>query len=97
MFAGFDLNVDLDGYSDYVRYGRELHNQNKKIVKSRLDSFKDEGGKLIAERIVAEWFPSVDADIFLSHSHKDEDGIIGLSGWLHEKFGLSCFIDSCIW
>lgn len=97
MFAGFDLNVDLNSYASYVPYGRELHNKNKRIVKSRLDSFKGEDDKLIAERIVAEWFPSVDADIFLSHSHKDEDGIIGLSGWLHEKFGVSCFIDSCIW
>lgn len=98
MFAGFDVNVDLEAYKGYAAYGREIHDENKKIVETKLDSFKDLNGKLIGDKIVADWFPPIiDADIFLSHSHKDEEGIVGLSGWLHKEFGVRCFIDSCIW
>ncbi|WP_178110352.1 hypothetical protein [Pseudomonas sp. FSL R10-1339] len=97
MFKGFDVNVGLSNYSQYVTYGRELHEKNRTLVESRLDSFKGKDGKLIATSIVAEWFPKVTADVFLSHSHRDEEEIIGLSGWLHKEFGLTSFIDSCIW
>jgi len=44
-----------------------------------------------------DWFPSVKADVFISHSHKDEDLAIGLAGWLKNKLGISSFIDSCVW
>lgn len=97
MYLGFNLNVDLEFYDDYFRIGKRLHDENKKIVKDTLDSFKSENGKLKAEKIIAEWFPPISADVFLSHSHKDEPGIIALAGWLNHKFGLSCFIDSSLW
>lgn len=43
------------------------------------------------------WFPKINADIFLSHSHKDEKLIIAFAGWLKDTFNLDVFIDSCIW
>lgn len=97
MHAGFDLSVDLSFCANYYTHGKTLHDEHKRKVKSTLDSFKNPKGGLFAEKIVAEWFPSMSADVFLSHSHRDEPEIIALSGWLHEKFGLSCFIDSSIW
>ena len=97
MYKGFNLNIESTYFSEYVDYGRKLHNDNKKLVKSKLDSFVGQDGELIASKIIAEWFPAIEADIFLSHSHKDEASVLGLSGWLHENFGLTSFIDSCIW
>ncbi|MDR6913220.1 hypothetical protein J2X66_000067 [Pseudomonas sp. 3296] len=98
MFAGFDLTVDLENFEAYVNHGRSIQNAHKKSFESKLDSFKDADGVLEADKIIEEWFPPVeDAQVFLSHSHKDEEGIIGLSGWLNAKLGLNCFIDSCIW
>jgi len=47
--------------------------------------------------MIANWFPAIETDVFLSHSHKDADLAIGLSGWLNIEFGLTSFIDSCIW
>ncbi|MDX1956930.1 MAG: hypothetical protein SFU98_00055 [Leptospiraceae bacterium] len=44
-----------------------------------------------------EWFPQINSDIFISHSHRDEKLAITFAGWLNAKFGLKCFIDSCIW
>ena len=45
----------------------------------------------------ANWFPQIKADIFISHSHKDEDLALALAGWLKVSFGLTAFIDSCVW
>ncbi|MCA8100987.1 hypothetical protein [Burkholderia contaminans] len=100
MYRGF--NVDMDGFDldDLVKYekaGREVHSKNKAAIRSKLDSFKDKKGDLLASEIVADWFPLTDADVFLSHSHKDSNLVIQISGWLREKFGLTSFIDSCIW
>lgn len=36
-------------------------------------------------------------DVFLSHSHNDEDEALALAGYLKEKLGLSSFIDSHFW
>lgn len=43
------------------------------------------------------WFPKIDADIFLSHSHADEDLVVAFAGWLKHVFDLKVFVDSCIW
>lgn len=45
----------------------------------------------------ANWFPQIKADIFISHSHKDWELALALAGWLRETFGLTAFIDSCVW
>ena len=45
----------------------------------------------------ANWFPQIKADIFISHSHKDKGLALALAGWLEETFGLTAFIDSCVW
>lgn len=47
--------------------------------------------------IKGNWFPTYRADVFISHSHKDEEKVIALAGWLNEKFDLNVFIDSCVW
>ncbi|MBP0952623.1 hypothetical protein JTA33_19495 [Pseudomonas sp. 20GA0080] len=97
MHAGFDLDVDFSICAHYYAYGKAIHDQHKRTVNDTLESFKNPKGGLFAEKIVAEWFPLVSADIFLSHSHSDEENITALSGWLYETFGLTCFIDSSIW
>lgn len=75
-------------------------NRLKEIQKSIIDDlneFTDLDGELQAEKIINNWFPNIDADIFISHSHKDNELILGLSGWLKEEFGLTTFIDSVVW
>lgn len=39
----------------------------------------------------------IDADVFLSHSHKDEKTAIAFAGFLKKEFELNTFIDSCVW
>ncbi|MDP9514742.1 hypothetical protein [Pseudomonas protegens] len=97
MYKSFNVSIDSDDFNDFLHAGQELHKNNKRIVCDTLDGFKGDDDKLVASKIVAEWFPEVQADVFLSHSHKDENSVIALSGWLKEEFGLTSFIDSCIW
>ena len=53
-------------------------------------------GELKASEIEKDWFPEIKADVFWSHSHKDEKDVIALAGFLN-NLGLTTFIDSCVW
>lgn len=103
MYRGYKVDLaDLDtseylDIANYIDAGRALHKSNKAQVKEKLDSFEDRNGNLIASQIIAGWFPPIKADVFLSHSHKDEDMVFGLSGFLFQRFQITSFVDSGIW
>ncbi len=96
MFAGFNLNTSND-YSSYYNYGKEIFNKNRKEIKKEIDSFVLYDGTIDGTKMQENWFPQIKADIFISHSHKDEKKAIELAGWLYFRFNLSVFIDSCVW
>lgn len=95
MHSRFKLNLDYD-FSSFYDKGKRLYDHNCASVKRSLDSFL-EGGRLNGNQLQEHWFPQINADIFLSHSHKDEELAIGLAGWLKQEFNLDLFIDSCVW
>lgn len=97
MYKGFNLKIEENDFSKYVSTGNEINNENINYASTFLEKFKNKNGDLVADLIMKDWFPPVDVKVFLSHSHKDENLAIGLSGYLFEKFGLRSFIDSCIW
>jgi len=85
--------------------------KSSNVTKEEIQSFKkrkesafielknyllDEKNLLSAELIQEHLFPEVEADIFLSHAHADEDKVIALAICL-EKIGFKTFVDSCIW
>jgi len=74
-----------------------MFQQNYPTIKSKLDSFTHKDGSINATLVQEEWFPTIDADIFISHAHEETELALGLSGWLHGTFGLTCFIDSTVW
>jgi len=76
-------------YEGYTMYEKQ---QNNNIL-----SFKDEKGYLRADVIQANWFPLIDVDVFISHSHNDLELAIAFSLWLKDSFGISSFVDSCVW
>lgn len=96
MFRGF--NLELDWYDeDEYKNGLILYSNHKRQVKSTLDDFLLEDGSLNGSLMQLDWFPQIDADIFISHSHGDRKKAIALASWLNRNFGLTAFIDSCIW
>lgn len=98
MVTGYNLCLDRDekDFQNYIDIGKKHLNEQKAKTKDCLQEYIKNG---IADgtQIEKDWFPQIEADIFLSHSHEDEELALGLAGWLNKTFGLKCFIDSCVW
>ena len=102
MFKAFQLDFstfDLKTLQVYFDEGEKLYKRNKTAIKKSLSRYLDPDGLLDAKRIEEDWFPPSDFsfDLFLSHSHKDEEIMIALAGYLKKKLGLNSFIDSQLW
>lgn len=99
MYRGFNLKKSLtkEEIDSYYPKGKELFDFNQKQVKIAFDKFKLKNKSLDGSAIQASWFPQIDADVFISHSHKNETEVIALAGFLWDKFKIRTFIDSCIW
>ena len=99
MFTGYNLKANEYGQIDFWRYeelGREHLAGQKVEFERRIEDYVLNG---VADgtQIEKDWFPMIEADIFISHSHSDERLANGIAGWLNAEFGLKCFIDSCVW
>lgn len=98
MFVGFNLeDIDKNIYREYESTGRALFNEQKRHVRRRLEAYISANGSIDGTALQNDWFPAVEADIFLSHSHGDQELAIRLAGAMKEWFGLKVFIDSCVW
>ncbi len=86
-----DVNEIVEQFQQY------FHSDNSflKRIASIASTSKDT--PLSAETIWNEWFPEINADIFISHSSKDAKTAELLSAWLKRNFNLESFIDSQIW
>lgn len=107
MFAGFNLPIDRNGFEKLIRndmmsfeeyrlQGEMQLKLDKLNCKVALEEYVINGVS-DGTKIESDWFPQLNADVFISHSHKDEDLVMALAGWLNKKFKLTCFIDSCVW
>lgn len=53
---------------------------------------------LSGEQIIQDNFPnSINANVFISHSHYDKTYALFLKSYLKKNFNLNCFIDSLVW
>jgi len=103
MYQGFKFelgdfiaSIGANTYSKYYSYGSEFMAENKRKVQAKLEKYLSPNGVLQASEIEDDWFPKVQADVFLSHSHKDEDHVLAFAGYLLEH-GLKPFVDFTIW
>jgi hypothetical protein len=98
MYRGFNLSsLSFKNPHGLITRGRSLADLNGVAVKETLDAFIAEGGALDGGQLQENWFPQIHADVFISHSHRDEDLAMALAGWLEEQFELVPFVDSSVW
>lgn len=98
MFKGFNLKIDESFFDDNdYKVGNQLYSREKSEIQSNIKIYMNLDGSLDGNKISNEWFPNIKSDIFISHSHIDENLAIKLCGWLYNNFGLKSFIDSCVW
>lgn len=90
-FNAISFFFNEDEISDY-RSRNNKHFDSRKLEEYLLGS----DNSLNVEKIAEDFFPKVEPDIFLSHSHHDEKDIIKLALAL-ERIGLEVFVDSCVW
>lgn len=102
MFRGFKIdNIDIrtsfndDELEYYKAIGENIYQRTKR--KFSITNFLDEDGILDGSKIQSNCFPTVEADIFISHSHEDLDLVKFLAGFLYKSKGLISFTDSCVW
>ena len=95
MYRAFNLAA-FYADDEFEAIGVEIRQRTTDRVREGLEIFL-EGGRLDATKLGAHWFPEIRADVFISHSHKDEPLALTLAGWLFDQFGVSSFIDSSVW
>jgi len=96
MHRGFNVELSWED-EEYFKKGLTQFKINRNIIANTLRGFIGDNGVLKGRELQSNWFPQVEADIFISHSHQDRKKAISLAAWLEEEFGLKVFIDSCIW
>ena len=101
MYSKFNYMPNPDFYrselQSHMAKGTELYNQFKDESQTALKRFIYDNEKIDCTALKEHWFSISKADVFLSHSHKDEEEVIAFAGWLYNTFGLISFIDSCSW
>lgn len=103
MFSGFNLTLNKDFFQgkpmsfDTYRANGENHlkSSSEKIMKNLNQFMKKDS--IDGSKLQNEWFPEIEADIFISHSHQDCTLANALAGWINCEFGLKVFVDSNIW
>ncbi len=97
MYRGF--NIDFSSYLDdkYLSIGKQIQKREKDKIKESFQKYFLENEELDGTYIMNGWFPVITSDIFLSHSHKDENQALKIAGFLNHKHGLNVFVDSSVW
>lgn len=101
MFSGFRIEFNefecLPKYKNYYEaWGKHHLRFQKRKYDETMQSYV-KGNSLSAKLITSDWFPTMDVDVFISHSGKDVKEANAFAGWLSKNFGLKCFIDSNVW
>lgn len=103
MFSGYDLTLTKSFFKNKEKTYEEYIEKGKKHIKIIKEKYNDDLFKYInkdtldGSKLQDDWFPKIDADIFISHSHDDEDLANALAGWIYVTFGITVFIDSNVW
>lgn len=96
MLTPFRLILSNSDKSQLKTIG-SFENFQKKIVKKNLEGYIGIDSSLDGSKLSEDWFPKIDADVFISHSHKDEKIALGLKEKIEKKTNYKCFVDSSVW
>lgn len=96
MYRRFNIeNISFEDEIDLVhQYESTIPNID---INEDLMNFFDDDFVFDGSAIQEGWFPQINADIFISHSHRDEKTAKALAMWLKNEFNLTAFIDSTVW
>lgn len=91
------LNNYIKLNNGYKNLYDRINPNYKFTIDTTISNFVDGNKEINLTDIGENWFPKIEADVFISHSHKDEKLAIKLALWLYYCFGIKAFIDSTVW
>lgn len=95
MYRAFKLN-NCQFPEELIEAGLPIFDNTSQKVRLGLDQFLS-GGTIDGSSLRDHWFTEIKADVFISHSHKDQNNAIALAALLEIGLGLKAFVDSCVW
>ncbi|WP_395739919.1 hypothetical protein [Prosthecobacter sp.] len=95
MYRAFNLTKH-DWSAASLTSGETLRERHASTVRESLESFL-KNGIIDGGALSTHWFPEIKADVFISHSHRNNDDALKCAGWLKDTFNLESFIDSSVW
>lgn len=87
--SGFELE-----YAEKLSLNTAINKLRTQINSSSLVTGK---AKVTAESIWEDWFDTVKATVFISHSSANKEIAVQFANWLYRNFGLKSFVDSQFW
>lgn len=78
-------------------FAKKIDNSLNYMYESICRLILDEENAFHADQIMDDWFPSINASVFISHSSCDKDNAVRFANWLFNNFGITSFIDSDFW
>lgn len=97
LYLNHIFSLDTSKKNKIIDNYKNLFLEYESAIKKSIVEYIGESGSMQADEIESDWFPTIRADIFLSHSHKDKELALFIAAWIYSEFGLYVFIDSLIW
>lgn len=93
------IRFELNG-ADEEQFKKDIYKKEysqKNIVKKSIEKYIDIDSTIDGTKLSEDWFPEIEADVFISHSHKDEDIVFRLKNKIESETKHKCFVDSSVW
>ena len=83
MYTAFNLKIGAEYFNDfddlYIK-GTKRKDQLQKDSKTELEKFITSEGLIDGTRLSEDWFQTVQSDVFISHSHNDQNLAFAVAG-----------------
>ena len=97
MYRGFNVTIDWDKVNwnarRYYDIGFGIFRSYGTRIKAGIEQFLSDDGIIDGAQMESDWFPLVQADVLISHSHADEYKAVCLTGYLYDVFRVRCFVE----
>lgn len=100
MYRAFNIkNVTFKSeYSHLLRLYNQTHVNDCKEIRNNIKDFILSNNDIDGSALQDAFFPiDLYPDVFISHSHDDEDFAKAFAQYLYNKFKITSFIDSTVW
>lgn len=102
MFAPYNLIIDDNEKDEFMKkFGfqnfKSYENTLNQVIEDKISYFDSEKNILNGTKIQEDWFPSLNFNIFISHSHRDHNLAVALANFIESKTSLKVFVDGMVW